>query len=161
MPFIKPNYNIDGDVTDIQIESLINDGVKGLIFDLDSTLIESKTAELTEEVSTWLLKARPHFKMVVLSNNKNTLYLDKIKTVLDMPIIGYAKKPSRRGFVAALKILELESGAVAVVGDRPLTDILGGQRSGVKTILVKILKSIKEPSWKSSIRNLERRLIAK
>jgi len=161
MPFIKPTYNIDGDVTDIIIEALLSDGVKGLIFDLDSTLMESKSGRLTDEVSAWLIKARPHFKMVVLSNNKNSLYLDKVKAIVDMPVIGYAKKPSRRGFRQAMEILELTPQEVAVVGDRPLTDILGGKRSGAKTVLVKILRTIREPSWKTSIRNLERRLIGK
>lgn len=161
MPFIKPTYNIDGDVTDIIIETLIKDGVKGLIFDLDSTLIESKTAHLTDEVGVWLLNARPHFKMVILSNNKNPGYLEKVKNVLGMPVIGYAKKPSRRGFRQAMALLDLTPAEVAVIGDRPLTDILGGKRSGAKTVLVKILRTIKEPSWKTSIRNLERRLIAR
>lgn len=161
MPFIKPTYNIDGDVTDIVIETLLADGVRGLIFDLDSTLIESKSARLTDEVNAWLIKARPHFKMVILSNNKNAAYLEKVKTLLDMPVIGYAKKPSRRGFRQAIEMLELTPNEVAVIGDRPLTDILGGKRSGAKTVLVKILRTINEPSWKTSIRNLERRLIGK
>lgn len=161
MPFIKPTYNIDGDVTDIIIEALVNDGVRGLIFDLDSTLIESKSARLTDEVSAWLIKARPHFKMVILSNNKNPVYLEQVKALLDMPVIGYARKPSRRGFRQAMEILEMTPEQVAVIGDRPLTDILGGKRSGAKTVLVKILRTIKEPSWKTSIRNLERRLIGR
>lgn len=161
MPFIKPTYNIDGDVTDIVIDTLVADGVKGLIFDLDSTLIESKSARLTDEVNAWLVKARPHFKMVILSNNKNAAYLERVKAILDMPVIGYAKKPSRRGFRQAMDLLALTPEEVAVIGDRPLTDILGGKRSGARTVLVKILRTINEPSWKTGIRNLERRLIAK
>ncbi|PZM86210.1 MAG: YqeG family HAD IIIA-type phosphatase [Candidatus Melainabacteria bacterium] len=161
MPFIKPTYNIDGDVTDIIIETLVADGIRGLIFDLDSTLMESKSGRLTDEVSAWLIKARPHFKMVILSNNKNTAYLEKVKALFDMPVIGYAKKPSRRGFRKAIEMLGLTPTEVAVIGDRPLTDILGGHRSGAKTVLVKILRTINEPSWKTSIRNLERRLIGR
>ena len=161
MPFIKPTYNIDGDVTDIVIDTLVADGVKGLIFDLDSTLIESKSARLTDEVNAWLVKARPHFKMVILSNNKNAAYLERVKAILDMPVIGYAKKPSRRGFRQAMDLLALTPEEVAVIGDRPLTDILGGKRSGARTVLVKILRTINAPSWKTGIRNLERRLIAK
>ena len=161
MRFIKATYNIDGDVTDIVIDTLVADGVKGLIFDLDSTLIESKSARLTDEVNAWLVKARPHFKMVILSNNKNAAYLERVKAILDMPVIGYAKKPSRRGFRQAMDLLALTPEEVAVIGDRPLTDILGGKRSGARTVLVKILRTINEPSWKTGIRNLERRLIAK
>ncbi len=111
--------------------------MKGLIFDLDSTLIESKSARLTDEVNAWLVRADRILRWSSLSNNKNTVYLEKVKTLLDMPVIGYAKKPSRRGFRQAMEMLEMSPEQVAVVGDRPLTDILGGKRSGAKTVLVK------------------------
>jgi predicted HAD superfamily phosphohydrolase YqeG len=58
-----------------------------------------------------------------------------------------------------MKEFNLQANQIAVVGDRPLTDIWGGQRSGMKTVLVRILKSQKEPRWKTSIRNMERLFI--
>ncbi|HEY9788709.1 MAG TPA: YqeG family HAD IIIA-type phosphatase [Candidatus Obscuribacterales bacterium] len=161
MPIFKPTYNIDGDVTDIDIKVLENAGVKGIIFDLDSTLIASKSGELTQEVADWLEKARHKFRMVVVSNNKRHEYLEKVREVLAMPVIGFAWKPSRKAFCHALNMLGLKAEETVVVGDRPLTDIWGGQRCGMRTVLVRPLKTIVEPSWKTFFRELERVLIQK
>lgn len=156
---IKPTYSIDGDVTDIDLDALYESGLRGLIFDLDSTLMESKTGVITSAVGDWLGKARPRFKMIVLSNNKRLDYLDAVSLVLDMKVIGHAAKPFRSGFTQALTELALPPEEVAIIGDRPLTDILGGQMSGLSTVLVKPLKTIQDPAWKSFLRNLERSLI--
>ena len=59
-----------------------------------------------------------------------------------MPTVGMAGKPSRRGFLAALEILKLPASEVAVIGDRPLTDVWGGQRAGMKTILVAVENNV-------------------
>ncbi|SRR5579883_2808065 len=154
--FLKPTYFIDGDITSVDIERLSHDGVKGLIIDLDSTLMESKSGSITDETRDWLERARPLFAIVVLSNNKRDEYLQGASTVLAMKIIGHAAKPFPSGFNQALTILDLPPEEVAVIGDRPLTDILGGQLAKMKTVLVRPLKSIKEPSWKTFFRNVER-----
>ncbi len=156
---IKPTYSIDGDVTEIDLDALFESGLRGLIFDLDSTLMESKTGIVTAEVSEWLGRARPRFKMIVLSNNKRLDYLDDVSVVLDMKVIGHAAKPFRSGFAQALGELKLPPAEVAIIGDRPLTDILGGQFSGLSTVLVRPLKTIRDPAWKSFLRNVERSLI--
>lgn len=159
MPLFKPTYIIDGDVTDIDLDRLYDEGTRGLIFDLDSTLIAPKEGVLTKEVESWLKRARLKFRVIVVSNNKRHEYLEKVRDVLEMPVIGFAYKPSRRGFMEALRIMDLPCETVAVVGDRPLTDVWGGLRSGMKTILVRPLKSIREPRWKTLLREMERILI--
>lgn len=159
MVLFKPTYLIDGDITDIDLDRLQLDGIRGLIFDLDSTLVAPRSGELTREVSDWLERARAMFKLAVVSNNKKDPYIDEVKKLLDMPTIGRAAKPRRRAFLQALEILSLQPSEVAVVGDRPLTDVLGGLRAGMKTILVYPLKTMKEPHWITFLRNLERCVI--
>lgn len=159
MPVFRPTYVINGDVTDIDLDILFKDGIRGLIFDLDSTLIAPKAGVLTDEVSEWLSICRSRFQVVVVSNNKRSEYLEKVKEELKMPVIGFAYKPSRRGFYEALRLIDLEAAQVAVVGDRPLTDVWGGLRSGMRTVLVRPLKTIVEPRWKTYLREMERILI--
>ncbi|MBZ0187114.1 MAG: YqeG family HAD IIIA-type phosphatase [Candidatus Obscuribacterales bacterium] len=156
---IKTTYYVDGDITDLDIEMLINDGIKGLILDLDSTVMAPKAGSLTDEASAWLERARAHFQMLILSNNKEQEYLDLAQTILAMPVIGCAAKPSPAGFKKSLTLLNLSACEAAVVGDRALTDILGGNMSNIKTVLVRPLKSIVEPGWKTYVRNLERSLV--
>ncbi len=159
MVLLKPTYLINGDVTDIDLRVLKQDGVRGLIFDLDSTIMAPHSGILSPEVEQWLIFARDNFKVAIVSNNKRDHYLDQVKEVLQMPIIGKAAKPRRKAFFEVLKSFELQAHEVAVVGDRPLTDVLGGQRAGMKTVLVWPLKTQQEPGWVTMMRKLERIVI--
>ncbi len=154
--FLKPTYLIAGDVTDIDIDELSRSGIKGLILDLDSTLVAPKSAQITQEARDWLERARQRFQIAIASNNKNEAYLDLVRKDLAITIVGRAKKPSRQAFHRLMEDFGLQASEVAVIGDRPLTDIWGGQRAGMKTILVDTLKTMVEPDWKRSIRKLER-----
>jgi uncharacterized protein len=157
--FLRPDYLIDGDVTDIDLDLLARDGVRGLIFDLDSTLVAPHAGCLTEDVAAWLNAARQRFQVAVVSNNKKDPYIEKVRQLLDMHCIGCAGKPSTKAFLDVLRLFALAPHEVAVVGDRPLTDVLGGQRAGMKTVLVMPLKSMNEPGWVTMFRRLERVII--
>jgi HAD superfamily phosphatase (TIGR01668 family) len=155
----RPTYLIEGDITDIDLQRLMRDGIKGLILDLDSTLVAPRTGTLTAEVSAWLKRARNDFQLAVVTNNKKDPYIEAIKSILDLPVWGRAGKPSRRCLLQVSESFRLPPAQMAVVGDRPLTDIWAGQRAGMKTILVWPLKSMNEPSWITFVRKLERVLL--
>lgn len=159
MVILRPTYLINGDVTDIDLAKLAADGIKGLIFDLDSTLVAPRTGALTVEVEHWLADARSNFKLAIVSNNKHSEYLKKVEALLAMPVVGHAAKPSRRAFDEVLGQFGLAAWEVAVIGDRPLTDVWGGKRAGMKTVLVCPLKTQFEPKWIKLIRKLERCVI--
>ncbi|MBX9690607.1 MAG: YqeG family HAD IIIA-type phosphatase, partial [Candidatus Obscuribacterales bacterium] len=126
MVLLKPTYLINGDVTDIDLKQLSADGVRGLIFDLDSTLLAPHSGKITPQVSAWLKEAREEFQVAIVSNNKRLHYIEQVRELLQMPIIGKAAKPRRWAFFEVLKDFNLEAYEVAVIGDRPLTDVLGG-----------------------------------
>lgn len=155
---LRPTYYIDGDLTSLDVSMLVDDGVKGLMMDLDSTLMAPKAGVLSPDANQWLLNAKQNLKLVILSNNKDKDYLAEVEKLLDIYVIGHAAKPFKSGFEKALDHLKLSKGEVAVVGDRALTDILGGRLFDIRTILVMPLKSIKEPVIKTCARNMERSL---
>lgn len=159
MVLLRPTYLINGDVTDINLGLLKQDGVRGLIFDLDSTLLAPHSGKLTPQVGEWLVEARANFQVAIVSNNSRSQYIDDVRELLNMPIIGKAAKPRRWAFFEVLKGFGLEAHEVAVIGDRPLTDVLGGQRAGMKTVLVWPLKTMREPGWITMMRKLERIVI--
>mgnify|MGYP001264265804 CR=1 FL=1 len=64
---LRPTYYLDDDLTSLDVDMLLKDGIKGLILDLDSTLMAPKTGSLTEEASAWLEQARSSLKIVILS----------------------------------------------------------------------------------------------
>lgn len=158
---IKATYVTDGDLTSLSIDELRQDGVKGLILDLDSTIMVSKSGQVTQEIRNWLEAAHQAFDgaIIVLSNNKREEYIRKAEEVLNIRVIGHGKKPFASGFLKALESLNLKEGEVVVIGDRALTDILGGNMNRLRTVLVYPVKSITEPGWKTFIRNLERALV--
>jgi hypothetical protein len=153
---LRPTYLIDGDVTDIDLSRLEQDGIKGLIFDLDSTLLAPHSGLLTEEVAHWLEEARRRFQVAVVSNNKREPYMQQVRDLLNIHCIGCAGKPSTKAFLTVLNMFRLAPHEVAVIGDRPLTDVWGGQRAGMRTVLVLPLKSMSEPGWVRMFRRLER-----
>ena len=152
-PFLKPTLIYDGDVTKVSINELKKLNIEGLILDLDNTIMAPKSARLELPVKYWLDAMKLNFKIVVLSNNKQAFYLEAVRQVLDLPVIGFAKKPW--SVDEALDILKLPSDKIAVIGDRPLTDIWLGQRFGFKTVLVRSLTAHIEPKWKFYLRKLE------
>jgi len=155
---LKPTY-ITGHVTDINFEDLISEGIKGLIFDLDNTIMKPKTGKISEDIRQWLEKTQECFKIAVVSNNPHKSYIEKVKIELGIPVYYHAKKPRRGTTLQALKEMKLLPSEVAMVGDRTLTDIMVGQRLGMITILVDPLMKHQESCLIRFCRKLERLFI--
>jgi len=153
---VKPT-RIVRHVTDINLEELWDAGIRGFIFDLDNTIMAPNTGKLEEDVSGWLQHIQDKgFKAIVVSNNPLAFYTQQAQQVLNMPVLGNAAKPRRKSLRKALEHLELTPNQVVVVGDRPLTDIWGGQRLGTFTILVDPLTKHQESGVVKLLRKLER-----
>ena len=154
--FLNPSY-IFSDVSKISPEHLHRIGVKGIIFDLDNTLVPPHTQQLQAYVAKWLGEIKEAgFPFLVVSNNHNKQYLKEAEYLLNVPVLGPAKKPSTRYIKQAIEWLKLAPEEVVVIGDRPLTDLWSGQRAGCKTILVDPLMRANEHGFTHLLRTLER-----
>lgn len=159
MCLLRPTYILDSDITTVNLERLKVDGVKGIILDLDSTLMAPRSGIIEERVHAWLMQAEQNFKLAVVTNNKNKKYLEKASNCLAMPLVGKAAKPSRKILRQVLAQLDLKAEEAVLIGDRPLTDILCGHRAGMKTCLVMPLETMNEHPLVVSLRKLERLVI--
>ena len=157
---LKPTYIVER-VTDINLEDLKADNIKGLIFDLDNTLMHPKTSYLPEDIEKWLGSVKCDFKIAILSNNPYTHYVKEAGERVGCVAYERAAKPRRKAAIRALKDLDLLPGEVVIIGDRPLTDIWVGQRLGMVTILVDPLLKHEEVWIIRYLRKLERIFIAK
>jgi HAD superfamily phosphatase (TIGR01668 family) len=154
--FLKPSLIVQ-DITTIDLAALKAQGIRGFIFDLDNTIMAPHTGALEERIATWLVLLQAEgFKCLVLSNNKKAEYCQLAQTVLNIPVISHAAKPRRAMFRKALEMIGLSAREVAMVGDRPLTDIWVGQRMGAYTILVDPLIKLQERRLYKVLRGLER-----
>jgi HAD superfamily phosphatase (TIGR01668 family) len=158
--FVKADLRLRH-VTQIDLEALYQKGIRGFLFDLDNTLMIPHTGVLDDTVKNWLETVHQKgFQCFVVSNNKDVQYVEEAAGVLGFPGVAHAAKPSRRFFQKALDDMHLTPEQVAVVGDRPLTDIWGGQRLGAMTILVEPLNKDHEPVLYHVLRWLERLVLA-
>ena len=157
---IKPDYNLKS-IYDIDLEDLKSKGIKLIMFDLDSTLMISKSGCYLEETKDWLNKVKQDFEIVVISNNYSDEYLDKVRKISDFKVIGSARKPNPSVMQCYLDELGVLACEAVMVGDRPLTDILGGKRLGCTTILVDSINAKNENIPTRFVRWLERLTIKK
>ncbi len=89
---IKPDYNLKR-IYDIDLDELKSRGVKVIMFDLDSTLMISKSGCFLEETMQWLDRVKQDFEIAIISNNYSEEYLDKARKMCDFRVIGSARKP--------------------------------------------------------------------
>ncbi|MFC4305516.1 YqeG family HAD IIIA-type phosphatase [Cohnella boryungensis] len=123
-------------VFDIDLNELHSQGVRGIITDLDNTLVSAHTPLATPQLLGWLdLVKERGFQVVILSNNNKTR-VSKFAEPLGIPYIPAAKKPAGGAFQRALRLMDIAPKQAVVVGDQMLTDIFGGRRAGLHTILV-------------------------
>lgn len=153
--FLKPDYNLKR-IFDINLTELKEAGVKAMLFDLDSTLMASKSGVYSEEIINWLNIVRKDFFIAVVSNNKNEEYINKVKQISDFPLLFKAGKPDTNAVKKFLQEHNLSEKECVLVGDRPLTDILCGKRLGCKTILVDSITCDTEAKIVRFVRALER-----
>ncbi|MBB6673933.1 YqeG family HAD IIIA-type phosphatase [Cohnella nanjingensis] len=148
-------------VFDIDLQSLRERGVRGIITDLDNTLVSARTPRATPELVAWLDKVKQDgFQVVVLSNN-NSARVAKFAEPLGIPFIPAARKPFVKSFRLALQRLGLRPEQAVVVGDQMMTDVFGGRRMGLHTILVTPIE-IGEEGWGTRInRRIEKIALAR
>ena len=157
---LEPNYNLES-IYDIDIAELKSVGIKALFFDLDSTLMKSKSGKFSFQTLQFLNDLKSNFKLAIITNNSNINYIAKAKSQTDVPIYHQAKKPNTRVLLRACKDLNVNPQNVAMIGDRPLSDILGGKRAGMATILVDSISKDEENPIVRFARFLERLTIKK
>ena len=123
-------------VREITINFLQKNKINALILDVDNTLIDYDK-NLPKETIEWAKELKNNnIKLYILSNTNKK---EKVKTVaekLGIEYMYFAKKPLKSGFKKVQEKLKEPSQNIAVVGDQIFTDIVGGNRCKMFTILV-------------------------
>lgn len=151
---IYPNAYLKS-VQDITMQFLMKNKIKALILDVDNTLIDYYR-NLSDDVVKWARELKGHgLRLYILSNTNKK---DKVETVakkLEIPYKMFARKPSKKGFIKIQKELKLEPEKIGVVGDQIFTDVIGGNRCKMFTILVDPVtsKDYWYTAWKRPIEN--------
>ena len=145
-------------IWEIDLEDLSARGIRGLILDLDNTLVDWNESFLRPEVEAWLAKARAvGMRLCLASNAVRRGRVARVADGLGMSAVIRAGKPFPVAFRKAMAALETEPASTCAIGDQVFTDMLGANWLGLTTVLVKPL-SPKESPHTRVIRLIERPL---
>ena len=142
-------------VEEITINFLIENKIKALILDVDNTLIDYYK-NLSDNVVKWAHSLQGQgIKMYILSNTNKKEKVEMVAKNLEIPYKLFARKPSKRGFKKIQKEINVEPENIGVVGDQIFTDVIGGNRCKMFTILVDPVtpKDYWYTAWKRPIEN--------
>ncbi len=122
-------------LAEISLDRLAQMGVRGIIVDLDNTLVAYRAASVGPEIASWVGAALARgFRVVLVSNN----WGERVATFgaqIGVPSVPSAMKPLPLAFLRALRVLGTPRAATVVVGDQLFTDVLGAKILGMRAIL--------------------------
>lgn len=145
-------------VYQIDLDELAATGIRGIITDLDNTLVGARDPQATPELVDWLQAVQTRgFDVVIVSNNNRTR-VTRFAEPIGLAAIPAARKPLRKAFRKALDMLGLKPEQTVVIGDQLLTDVLGANRMGMHAILVTPIAPQDESSFTRINRRIERRI---
>ncbi|MFC4022723.1 YqeG family HAD IIIA-type phosphatase [Oceanobacillus longus] len=135
LTYFLPNEHVKS-VFDIQPATLKNRGIKGIITDLDNTLVAWDVKDATPEVIQWFKLMKDHDIKVTIISNNNQERVEVFSEPLGTPFVFSARKPLSKAFKTVANEMGLKKEEVVVIGDQLLTDVLGGNLADLYTILV-------------------------
>ncbi|MBE5944035.1 MAG: YqeG family HAD IIIA-type phosphatase [Lachnospiraceae bacterium] len=118
-------------------------GYRGIIFDIDNTLVEHDAPADERAISLISRLQTMGFEICFLSNNDE----ERVKSFnegLGCHYIHKAGKPLAKGYKAAMKFMGTDEMNTLFVGDQIFTDIWGANNAGVRSVLVQPLAKHEE-----------------
>ena len=130
-----PNEYMDS-TYDINFDRLYKEGYRGVIFDIDNTLVPHGAPADERACALFLHLKELGFSCMLLSNNKEP----RVKMFNDAVSVSYihrAGKPNPANYRRAMETMGTDEKNTIFVGDQIFTDIYGANLTGIRTILVK------------------------
>ena len=122
----------------IDFEKLYKEGIRGVIFDIDNTLVPHGAPADERAIRLFARLRSIGLDYCLISNNQ----LPRVKPFADAvqaKFVEDAHKPSRKNYLKAMKLMHVDLESCIFVGDQIFTDVYGAKRCGMRTILVKPL----------------------
>lgn len=124
-------------LAEVDLDELAARGIDSLILDLDNTIAPWQRYDIPEKIARWIADAQSRgMKLCIASNTRNSKRLNIISERLSVYSVCKALKPRKLGFLSSMELMGSTPSSTVVIGDQLLTDICGGNRLGIYTILV-------------------------
>lgn len=155
LKLLQPDLNLKGSILNLTPDILQEYNLKGLVLDVDETLVPFRSTAASAELQAWIEQTKRVAALWLVSNNLSDARIGSIARSLNLPYIFGAVKPSRRKLRQAVTAMNLPLEHIAIVGDRIFTDVVAGNRLGIFTVLVEPMVAPGEALRISFVRNLE------
>lgn len=132
---LYPNFELDS-AYEIDYESLYQDGIRGIVFDIDNTLVPHGKPADERAIKLFERLKEIGFETVLLSNNKEP----RVKMFNDSVHSKYifkAGKPGVAGYEKAMEMMGTTKENTVFVGDQLFTDVWGANKAGLVSYLTK------------------------
>ena len=134
---LRPTLLADA-VWSIDLDALVRRGIQGLILDLDNTLVDWNQSWVRPQVRAWIEAAQERgLRVCLLSNALRGARVARVARELGVAAVVRAGKPLARAFRRGLAVLGTEPASTCAVGDQVFTDMVGANRLGLTTVLVR------------------------
>lgn len=147
-------YEYVESVFSIDYHKLYNKGYKGIIFDIDNTLVPHGNDSTKEIDDLFRIIHNIGFKTLLLSNNGEER-IKRFNQNIKSFYISNSEKPKVDNYLKAIEMMNIKKEETVFIGDQVFTDILGANRSGIDNILVKYIGYYKKEK-KGIRRNVEK-----
>lgn len=128
---------------DIDFQSLYEEGYRGILFDIDNTLVEHGKGASEQALDLFRRLGEMGFQCCLISNNKKQR-VSSFNEKIGAHMIFNAHKPRRKGYREAMEMMGTNKENTLFVGDQLFTDIWGAKRIGIRNILVKPINKNEE-----------------
>ena len=156
---LEPDLFLTDNILSLTPQILLDNQIKGVVLDVDETLVPMSMPQITAELLLWIESIRAVIPQIwLVSNNVSEARIQRIAEALSVPYITGARKPSRRKLRRAVEAMNLPAEQVAMVGDRLFTDVLAGNRLGMFTVIVKPMVDPAEGKKRYLIHDIEFRI---
>ena len=126
-------------ITDLSPKYLKEKNIKGLILDVDNTLLDFDL-KFIDNIEQWHNNIQKNgIKTIILSNTNKKYKVELAAKKLNIDYILFAMKPRKKGFMEAKEKLGLKEEQIASIGDQIFTDVLGANKCNMFSILVEPL----------------------
>lgn len=148
-----PDLYLDN-IYSLDIEYIKKKNIKGLLIDLDNTLLPWNCSNIDRDLRDWVKKCKDQGLSLCIVSNNRARRINECARQLQIPAVTRAIKPRKKAFLKGLNILGIKINQAAVVGDQIFIDIFGAKRMGMFAILVKPV-SDREFIWTRLMRRFE------
>lgn len=144
----------------VDYSKLLTIGIKCLLFDLDNTVVPSKSIEPSLKAKDLFISLKQKGFRVIIFSNSPKFRIKKFQSFFEVECICNAMKPWSKNFRKVMSNHRLSENEVAIIGDQIMTDVVGGNKVGITTILVNPIAT-RDFIWTIPNRIRERKIMKK